>query len=493
MSAPWTPSQTNVTYSPGVGLGTVAVTERCNVFLPDGTAPAAGWPVLLWIEDTALTGSAPSRQTTIAKGGSIGHQCLARGIAFVSATVARVDSGASGGGLFTQPGSGAWDSATQLNAWKSTVHLIQWARVTATFDPANILVGGELIGADLALWAGAGPAVASSAQFRAGVSHRANGVIALRPCGWFPGVQITQPGGIFSEAGVPGTAAVELGDADSTDLLQASPLWAMFNGSTERTANASLPVFTWASGPVGATSFEFSANLPTLSNTLPSTGDAWGSHALRRALVGLAYQFHTRRSTGLHAARYQDGTGYATEVLADDADVYARAGQWALGAIGQAPPQEPVAERVLRNLTASLLSAQEGAAYWHTVYDVKRGPSFEALTTSTTPTVWVTGLGTEAQGPGRDQTATNSRTLLAFVEGWFLAAGEDAPTRIQRLGHDLERAILADHTLCGIALDTLVTNVEITIPPTGQQQSFGVSLTVEVKYRTVSTDLLVST
>lgn len=498
MSAPWAPTSTNVIYSPGVGLGTVAPTERCNVFLPDGSAPSGGWPVVLWIEEQALTSG--TRQTTIEAGENIGHQCLARGIAFVSATVCRVaTSGAeavSGGGLFVLPGSGAWDSATNLTPWKSAVHLIQWARAVGTFNTSKVVIGGELAGADLALWAGAGPAVASTAQFRAGVSHRANGVIALRPCGMFPAVAIATAAVGFAEAGVPGTPADQLGDADPLDLIGASPCSVLFAGSTERTANASQPVFVWGSGAVGSSDFTLSSSVPTLTNTLATTGDAWGAHMLRRQFVGLgtpALRFHQRQSIGLHSARYQERTGYATEVLADDGDVYARAGAWVNGVAGNVPPIEPAAERVIRTFMASILSSRTGDTYWHTVHQVNRGPSFKDFKVGATPMVWVTALGTEAQGAGRDQTATNERTLRLVVEGLMLAGGDDAPTRIERLAHDLERAILADPTQCGLAIDTLVTDVDIGVPPLDHQQTFAATLSVEVRYRTVSTDPLLTT
>jgi hypothetical protein len=502
VSAPWTPSHTNVSYPPGVG--TVAPTERCNVFVPDGSAPSGGWPVLIWIEETALT--AGTRQTSIAAGLNIGHQCLARGIAFVSATVARVaPSGAeavTGGGLFDRPGQARWNSGTYPSAWKSAVHLVQWARSQAAtygFDASDVSIGGELAGADLALWAGAGPdwpTVGGSAQFRSGVSHRAQGVVALRPCGMFPAVAIATAAVGFAESGAPGTPAAQLGDVDSADLIGASPCSVLFDAAGVRTSNASQPVFVWGSGAVGSADFTLASSVPTLSNTLATTGDAWGAHMLRRQLMGLgggAFRFHERSSTALHSARYQDRTGYATEILADDEDVYARAAQWVAGVAGNAPPMEPAAERVVRNVMASLLSVRAGATYWHTIWNVNRGPSTQALKDSALPNVWVTSFGTDAQGAGRDQTATNERTLRIQVDGYMLAGTQHGPARAERLAHDMERAILADPTQCGLAIDTLVTDVAIGIPPTDQMQSFGASLTVEVRYRTVSTDLLLTT
>lgn len=499
MAAPWTPSHTNVSYSKGVGITKVAPTERANVFLPDGTAPSGGWPVMLWIEETLLTSG--TRQTSIASTAQ-GHQYLARGVAFVSATVCRVaSSGAeavTGGGLFIRPGEAGWDSDTTLSAWKSAVHLIQWARSQAAtygFNPDEIAIGGELMGADLALWAGAGPDRSASAQFRAGVSHRANAIVALRPTGWFLGVAImaSATGTGFAESGVPGTAAVEMGDVDPLDLDAASPCSALFSGSTERTANATQPVFVWASGARGSASFELISNLPTLSNTLPAIGDAWGAQMIRRELVGLsaaAFDWHARNSHALHALRYHDPDGYPTEILAADADVYERAAAWVWATAGNAPPLDPVAERIVRNLMAVLRTPVAGATYWNTVHDVKRGPALVPVAPITATTVYVTSLGSDSQGYGRDTMARILSTLRVEVLALTNTSASDAPGVINRLASDLETAIYTDRRLGGLVTETIVTNREPILPADGHTPIHGVLMDLDITYQTPATELL---
>lgn len=491
MAAPWTPAASNVSYPAGVG--TVAATERCNVFLPDGSAPSGGWPVLLWIEETAL--NAGALQTSIASGTSIAHQCLARGVAFVSATVAHVGAGLSGDGLYTIPGSADWNLGTKPNAWKSAIHLVEWAKGYASFSAAKVCIGGELIGADLALWAGAGPdwtAIGGAAQFRSGVTARAAGVVALRPTAWFPGVVITTPCVGFSENGAPGTAAAEFGDVDSADLVSASPMSALFDDTAYpgvRALTAAQPLFTWASGARSSSDFTKSAQLPTIANVL-ALGDAWGAQALRRDAHPLNATFHRRRSTALQAARYADPASLPTEILARDADVYGRAAQWVLGAVGDAPPLEPVVERLTRNLMAQLLTPTAGASYFTTVHDVRRGPAVFPSKVASDSVVYVTALGSDTAGYGRDKVSAILSTARCEVVGLIQSAASDAPSQAEQLARDLEAAIYTDRTLGGLATEVVVTERTPLLAADGQQPIAGAQLDVEIRYQTETTDLL---
>lgn len=480
MAAPWTPTATNVSYP--LGVGTVAATERCNVFVPDGSAPASGWPVVLWIEETAL--DAGALQTSIAAGQNLGHQCLARGVAFVSATVTRAADG-----LFAAPGSARWNSGTYPSAWKSAVHLVQWARANAAtygWSASKIVLGGAGIGADLALWAGAGPdwpSVGGSAQFRSGVSHRADAVIALRPCAWFPAVAISVTGLGFAEAGDPSSAAGDMGDVEPTDLVAASPIDAVFDAYQDR------PILTWAPGATGSTVFDAPGNVPTLEATLTSRTDAWGALILRRMLMGASYQYHLRRSAGLQSVRYVQPGAYPTEILGDDADVWDRAAQWALGAVGDAVPIDPVSDRIVRNLMAQLRTPERGATYFHTIHQVRRGP-YVGLAVPARTCVWVTNLATDIAGRGQDATGSLLCTMRVEVEARVKSSSTDVASDVERLASDLETAIYADRTLGGLATETMITAREPAYVEAGMESTYGLVLSLDVQYQTPTTDTL---
>lgn len=493
----WTPADTNVSYPSG--SVTATATERCNVFVPSGTAPAAGWPVLLWIEETAL--DAGSLQTTIAAGQNIGHQCLARGIAFVSATVAR----ASDGHFFDVPGSTRWNNAANRSAWKSAIHLIQWAKGYAGLDPANVAIGGEQIGADLALWAGAGPdwpAIGGAAQFRAGVSHRARAVVAMRPTAWFMAVQITQPGLGFHESGDPTAAAVELGDANQTDLEAASPMHALLLESSYpgiRALTAAQRLFLWAPGARGSDTFTLDGTtlLPTLTNTLPTRSDPWGAQVLRRATMGLpsgGWQFHVRSSQAIQQTRYVDAGSLPSEIIADASEVYDRAAEFVAGAVGYAPPIDPVQERILRNFAAMLRTPAPGSTYFGSVHQVFRAPAVMAKDAGlNSPAVYVSVVGVTGSQRGTDATNKLNRIMRVEVDAFLSMHAADATTRMERLAYDIETAIYADRTIGGLATETMLTGTSVSIAENGNVPLYGTTLSFEIEYRVLSTDLLTHT
>lgn len=505
------PSFTDVDYVAGSGT-TAAPTERANVFLPSGTAPDDGWPVLLWIEETVL--DAGSRQTSIASGDTIASRCLKRGIAFVSATVTRViatgPDAVDGNGAFQPPGSVRWADADYPSPWKSACHLVQWAKEDAAtygFDPAKVVIGGDRMGADLALWVGLGtdwPAFSGAAQFRSSSTSRPVGVLAQRPTGWFRAVIATKAEPGFASSGDDDTLALRFNQATQTDLDDASPLRVGFDDATYpgvRALNAEQPVFLWAPDAPESADWTKTGTDPTLANTL-NVGAAWGARMLRRELVGLgsaARAFHFRSSGLLQEVPYQDtgdptgasvANSYPSELVAKEAEFPDRASDWLGGVFSQRPPIDPVQERIVRNIQALLAQPRVGASYFGSIWSVKRGPHLLAEGKTQLPAVVVTSLGYSTDGPGREQTNTQSKVLRLEIVGATKTTSTESTTHLEYLAHDIEWALYQDRTCGGLATDLVVSDATFAFPADDQTAISAVIFDVDVTFRTPSTDLL---
>jgi hypothetical protein len=182
------PSNTQpILYAPPerVAAGTPAPEHYVNVFLPPGTPPTAGWPVVVTTGFGGGIATPPQRLL-----GRIGptaalHRLLGAGIAVVSYGVPGVGGGR---GLWYPPGhpSGRYESfdPSNDNPEKSGMWAVQWARnqTEFPFDLSNMGLRGSSGGAVLAVRTAMGPNRASmdgSAQLQ--TETRVKAILAIQP------------------------------------------------------------------------------------------------------------------------------------------------------------------------------------------------------------------------------------------------------------------------------------------------------------------------
>jgi len=178
---------TPILYAPPerVAAGAPAAEHHVNVFLPTGTMPEAGWPVVVTTGFGGGVATPPQRLL-----GRVGptaplHALLSEGIAIVSYGVPGVGGGR---GLWYPPGhpSGKYESfdPEDDNPEKSAVWAVQWARSQTSypFDLSNMGMRGSSGGAVLAIRTTMGPDRASSGgsqQLR--TEPRVKAVLAIQP------------------------------------------------------------------------------------------------------------------------------------------------------------------------------------------------------------------------------------------------------------------------------------------------------------------------
>jgi hypothetical protein len=290
--------------------------QALNVFLPLGTAPADGWPVVL---STGYGGGVAAPPV-----GALRSTGATRPLfELVEAGIAVVHYGVSGTGagrgLWFPPGhpsgrhesfAGADDSPEKSAQWA-----VQWAKVQTSWplDPDRIALRGSSGGAVLAIRTAMGPdgaRAAGSPQVRA--STRVAAVLALRPptsiWALVQGPELGIPIAAHLErADAPGVAADFLAQVDPELQKDYSLMRAAFALPEVRARNARQPIALLYDDPVltidgEPATFELDASgFPVLHDVIapPTQHDAWFGYRFWGSLIQVApgaARFHAARS-----------------------------------------------------------------------------------------------------------------------------------------------------------------------------------------------------
>ncbi len=267
--------------------------HRLNVFLPPGTPPADGWPVVVaaswesgeaatpasYLNDRSNASTATTREVgEIVAVDKVPYQVVSGGTAALWSFVDRGYAVVSVGGMRTQDSQGLFfekGDAVGLaefgvnrldsfepqydNNWKSYQWAIQWAKTQTgfSFDTAQVFAMGEMDAAAVVGWVSGGPELAKgsgSAQIQA--SSKAKGLIFLDPPVWpeayegdstLFGVQSD----MLEQAALEGTA-ITTGwkDANASTVVGGSLYDALFGQAAERTTTEATPIFLMLTMPV---------------------------------------------------------------------------------------------------------------------------------------------------------------------------------------------------------------------------------------------------
>lgn len=288
-----------------LAAGAAKSQQRLNVFLPPGTAPVGGWPVVL--NNRAGGGLAALPLGALQNTGATAplHAFVASGIAVVDFGVTGIGNGQ---GLFYPPGhaSGRYESFRpgDDNPEKDAEWAVQWLKTQASFPLSRsaIVLRGSSQGAILALWCAMGPERAratGSAQVRA--STRVKGVLALQPptSNWAFDQDPTFGSnmiGHYEQAAAPGVPATFFRQVAESLQKAGSVMGFGFASAEARTWNQTQAVCLIYNEPVlrvGGVPADLTldaAGYPRLSDALTQTfvHDSWAGYVFFRRLLDLS-------------------------------------------------------------------------------------------------------------------------------------------------------------------------------------------------------------
>lgn len=517
MSESFAPSPTyaDLDYTPA-GV-TAEATERVTMFYPTGSPSDYGWSGSVWpcfvdvINSGFTSGSIPSE---IAGPASSAWHFLVRGIAVAKATTVQVANESAGGpngaGVFRPPG----ETATNYDQWadktfpcthKSTIHLIQYLKdqaSTLSIDPDMICLSGRSGGAMGPLWCGLGTDwsayTGATGQFRSGISTRPAAIIPVQFHSWIDAFASSQTFKVFPSSSAPLTtfAPTLASVTSSPPLLKETS--AMFFGFDEskypgvQALNAAMPCYLYSTDGIGSENFDLDANdLPTLSGTLTANHDGWFVAMLWKRLLALDTGFHARRSRCVFDAGDEPDADLVPYVrtFQDAQAIYADMAEWFLGIAQAQPYDEPLVEKVVANIEATLRQITEGTSYFTTVRHVSRD-NVATIDTSKAPLVVV--LPTDVDMDGISETLTSSiRHEIRCQVILVLKDRSDAVRDLNRFVRDATTALYVDRTRSGLASNTIVTGVQYAYPDGDQAAVYAAYLDVLIPCRTEATNLSV--
>jgi len=294
-----------VDYTPGAS-NTSNGYQEFNLFIPDASVhakPAAGWPVIVFVNNASYTASANSSTLT-------GLRLLAYEYGFAvchaMVTITDVaDVNITNGGMFWDPDDAGW--ITDDVPEKDVIWIIQKLRDQSTsyeINPNAIgLYGddGAWAASSLCAWvafekdhADSGASTTQEQQ-----SSLPNSVCVDSATFWHPAILNSVSQDHLRDATTTSAVAATNGDATSAHRQQVSPLYRSYVDSTG--GAKAIPLFVITAGaPTASGMFSVdSDSLPTRSNSQSSITDAWQGmlaiNWLRSNGNSLAY--HRKHST----------------------------------------------------------------------------------------------------------------------------------------------------------------------------------------------------
>jgi len=281
-----------------------------NIWIPAGTAPPNGWPVVLtsgiagYFGLAAMTELDPSDPLQL-----LFHKFANAGFAVMS--VGANSSGNASDPIaswFDLPGTGGdWEDMSKVLPDKDFLHAIQWVREQATYDldTDRIYLHGVSAGATIALWIAFHPELAaSSGSSHIQQSSAVAGVFAFNPLLSFLAYEDTWDviNAHFQSVANPGSDCTNLADADQTIRDQGSVARQILEPTSRAHA---VPILIACDENVEYPDFRAeSSGHPKARNLIgtPNVHDAWNSGMLRRMLRELGGVHDAETTLYVHEA-----------------------------------------------------------------------------------------------------------------------------------------------------------------------------------------------
>jgi hypothetical protein len=283
-----------------------------DLYLPAGSAPPTGWPVLFVAPFGGFEGQRNAR-APIASSSKLPFRALSSGIAValcgLTSAVDGDDPEIPGHGTFDPPGLATpgqdhYDDDQFPIGFKDAVWVVQFLRANAAtygVDPERFACQGRSGAATAWAWVALGEERSdpSSGDFRA-ASSRVSGAILASGQFWWPAFRQSKPGlsALFPDAADPvNEVAGTLADTFRDYQVEASALFFGFRDTGVRALNAATPFYLYAGNPPGSDDYSFTDEpfpVPTLTDALTDGHDGWFQYALAQRLLDLDAGFHAR-------------------------------------------------------------------------------------------------------------------------------------------------------------------------------------------------------
>lgn len=314
--------------------------QTLNVWLPQGTPPASGWPVVVANYSSGYFGHPgideidPENPISL-----VFHMALNEGIAVVIAGI--TDAGPVSG-WFYPPGhpSGRWEDPDYFMPEKDYLHALQWVKVQDTYalDPNRVFAYGVSSGSTIASYVTLGPdrrQETGSEQVRA--SSRVRGVLAFDTLFSFAAYRDDTVVAAMHWESVtnPGLSAATFGDADPA-LRDAASIARVILDPLSMAATT--PVFLAYDCPQGAAEYYNQPDgFPSLDQEImENIHDLWNGAKFFERLRYLNGGFHSIHSEFFVGNGHEVGlgslagteTGYFVGGVLDSALLYAYAVDW---------------------------------------------------------------------------------------------------------------------------------------------------------------------
>ena len=309
----WPSNLADITYCPPerLALGAATPQQHLNVFLPVGTRPTRGWPVLIATAAGGGLSVLPLDSLNEVDAAS------ARWHALVEAGIAVVHYGEGNIGMFYPPGdpSGRYESFDPNDDTyeKDAEWVVQWVKSQTdfVFDTSRVAIYGSSQGGMMGLWACMGPDRAkASGSLQVRSSTKVAGIVVRQPPMSLWAYLQNAPIGIsghFERSDLPGVPATTLSQVAESYQKAASAAGFCFESPEVIAANALQPICLVYADPVAQdgglpADLTVDANgYPNLHDRLgpPYNHDSWNGYVFFKMLLDIspaAAAFHNTRS-----------------------------------------------------------------------------------------------------------------------------------------------------------------------------------------------------
>lgn len=305
------------------GVASPSIFQTANYWVPGGTPPQNGWPVLLVNKGTVAWTARQPIEGPVARTGSAlayEHAALRSGFLVVEYGITGTNTGLTGNGVWQDPGGVLYPNYDAPNLEKDAEHIIQYLRENAStlgIDPTKIVgLGTDAAGLGLAWCALGADRARGSGTSQNQQSTRLAGFVWLRPlCTWSTIRQIL-PGTHLPDSG--GGPAATLAAVSVADQRASHPSAHAFVDNPG--LNAAMPVCLITDRAFSASDFTVDGSgYPNVSDVFLDPADAWGAEFLFRQLRAEDAAFHDQSSVyalragtalpgGVHTRTFSDGT-----------------------------------------------------------------------------------------------------------------------------------------------------------------------------------------
>lgn len=155
------------------------------------------------------------------------------------------------------------------------------------------------------------------------------------------------------------------------------------------------------------------------------------------------------------------------------------------------PSGSPVKELILQNMETTLAAINGGSDYYTTVAVVDR-INVIPIEIREYPAIIITPIGTDYDQPGEATTlalAGNYRVRLTLV----VRTRTDPSMTIENFVRDVHTALIVDITRGGYAINTRMLSDDVFYPTQIEEPVAIADCVIDVRYRTLRTDLNTST